>query len=562
MTNGKNRTNIIKKFRKEGDHTEDLTKALIEELNCKTVFTIPVFGGIAVDEGVVVTWIIMMVLALLSILFVRNLKVENPGKVQLALESVIEWGENFFKDIIGEENKRYIPWLMTVALYLACANLIGLFGFKPPTKDLNITAGLAIMSMLLIVSTGCGKSGSGDSSSDKKTDKTETLADVNTIPEDGVITKEQFKTVAGENKKVQFKGTTDDGITYIWTYDCSKIQNPADQNLKIDFSEKGLDDLKKQANNANDALKMTMYGKGLICVPDLEVQLPEAWQSNSAYLVKEQAGKLARMSDVTVTAQAEEDSSKKEDTTAQADSSDKAAEATTAAKKDTKPQKGTTSLKMSVTSLDGDCYIIGGITEQQNKGASAANKAENGTTNSESEGSDESGNSGENSYNEEGGSGSASSSGSSGKQDVANDEEVSGSSHTCTISISCATILNNMSDLKSGKEEFVPSDGWILAASEVEFTEGESVHDVLQRVCKDAGIQMESSFTPAYNSAYVEGINNLYEFDCGQLSGWMYNVNGWFPNYGCSKYTVQDGDVINWVYTCNLGKDVGDNSMY
>ena len=154
------------------------------------------------------------------------------------------------------------------------------------------------------------------------------------------------------------------------------------------------------------------------------------------------------------------------------------------------------------------------------------------------------------------------SSGSSGKQDVANDEEVSGSSHTCTISISCATILNNMSDLKSGKEEFVPSDGWILAASEVEFTEGESVHDVLQRVCKDAGIQMESSFTPAYNSAYVEGINNLYEFDCGQLSGWMYNVNGWFPNYGCSKYTVQDGDVINWVYTCNLGKDVGDNSMY
>ena len=404
-----------------------------------------------------------------------------------------------------------------------------------------------LMSMLLIVSTGCGKSGNGGSSSGKKSGKTATLADMNEIPEDGIITKEQFKTVAGDNKKVQFKGTTDDGITYIWTYDCSKIQNPADQNLKIDFSEKGLDDLKKQANNANDALKMTMYGKGLICVPDLEVQLPEAWQSNSAYLVKEQAGKLARMSDVVVTAQAEEDSSKKKDTSAsQKDSSDKVKEATPAAKKDTKPQKGTTSLKMSVTSLDGDCYIIGGITEQQNKGASA-----------------------ENSYNEEGSSGSgdvsdggASSSGSSGKQDVANDEEVSGSSHTCTISISCATILNNMSDLKSGKEEFVPSDGWILAASEVEFTEGESVHDVLQRVCKDAGIQMESSFTPAYNSAYVEGINNLYEFDCGQLSGWMYNVNGWFPNYGCSKYTVQDGDVINWVYTCNLGKDVGDNSMY
>ena len=437
-----------------------------------------------------------------------------------------------------------------------------------------------LMSMLLIVSTGCGKSGSTGSSSSKKSGKTETLADVNEIPEDGIITKEQFKTVAGENKTVQFKGTTDDGITYIWTYDCTKIQNPADQNLKIDFSEKDLDDLKKQANNANDALKMTMHGKGLICVPDLEVQLPEAWQSNSAYLVKEQAGKLARMSDVTVTAQAEKDSSKKNEKAAQENTSDKAAETTTQAKKDTKPQQGTTSLKMSVTSLDGDCYIIGGITEQQNKGAAAANKAETGTNatgntvtsgsqNGTQAGGSASDGSGEYSYNEEGGSengdvsnGSSNSSGSSSKQDVANDEESSSSSHTCTISISCATILNNMSDLKSGKEEFVPSDGWILAASEVEFTEGESVHDVLQRVCKDAGIQMESSFTPAYNSAYVEGINNLYEFDCGQLSGWMYNVNGWFPNYGCSKYTVQDGDVINWVYTCNLGKDVGDNSMY
>lgn len=116
--------------------------------------------------------------------------------------------------------------------------------------------------------------------------------------------------------------------------------------------------------------------------------------------------------------------------------------------------------------------------------------------------------------------------------------------------------------LKSSKAEFVPSDGWILAPTEVEFTEGESVHDVLQRVCKEAGIQMESSFTPAYNSAYVEGINNLYEFDCGELSGWMFSVNGWYPNYGCSKYTVNAGDEIWWVYTCDLGKDVGDNSMY
>ena len=60
---------------------------ITEELNCETVFTIPVFGGIPVGESTVVTWIIMAALTIISILLVRNLKVENPGKKQLALVS-------------------------------------------------------------------------------------------------------------------------------------------------------------------------------------------------------------------------------------------------------------------------------------------------------------------------------------------------------------------------------------------------------------------------------------------------------------------------------------------
>ena len=107
----------------------------MEELNCKTVLKLPVLGGIS--ESVVVTWIIMAVLVLLSIILVRNLKVENPGKVQLALESMIGWAQDFFEGIIGKENKAYVPYLITVLLYLAVSNTIGLLGFKPPTKDLN-----------------------------------------------------------------------------------------------------------------------------------------------------------------------------------------------------------------------------------------------------------------------------------------------------------------------------------------------------------------------------------------------------------------------------------------
>ena len=129
--------------------------------------------------------------------------------------------------------------------------------------------------------------------------------------------------------------------------------------------------------------------------------------------------------------------------------------------------------------------------------------------------------------------------------------------NTCTISISCATILNNMNILDKDKKDIVPKDGWILKERTVTFKEGESVFDILKRVCKDNKIHMEASFTPLYNSSYIEGIYNLYEFDCGASSGWMYSVNDEFPNYGCSKYIVKKGDVIRWQYTCDLGKDIG-----
>lgn len=135
--------------------------------------------------------------------------------------------------------------------------------------------------------------------------------------------------------------------------------------------------------------------------------------------------------------------------------------------------------------------------------------------------------------------------------------EITAQEYSCTISISCATVLNNMELCDAEKRELIPADGWILGPTSVVFYEGESVFDVLQRACQQQGVHMEYRNTPIYNSAYIEGIHNLYEFDVGELSGWMYSVNGWFPNYGCSRYQLSAGDVINWVYTCDLGYDVG-----
>lgn len=127
--------------------------------------------------------------------------------------------------------------------------------------------------------------------------------------------------------------------------------------------------------------------------------------------------------------------------------------------------------------------------------------------------------------------------------------------NTCTFVIECKTILDNKDKLKKGLEKYVPDDAVIFSKT-VGFDSGESVYDILRRICDENSIQMEASYTPAFSSYYVEGINNLYEFDCGQGSGWMYSVNGVFPNYGCSSYKPVNNDKIAFRYTCELGYDL------
>ena len=132
------------------------------------------------------------------------------------------------------------------------------------------------------------------------------------------------------------------------------------------------------------------------------------------------------------------------------------------------------------------------------------------------------------------------------------------SENLCTITIRCATVFENEAQLDPEKKPYIPQDGIVLPVTTVEFSEGETVFEVLQRVCEAAGLQLEYRWPPLYDRYYVEGINHLYEFDCGFESGWMYKVNEWFPNYGCSSYVLEGGEEIVWYYTCvGLGTDVG-----
>jgi hypothetical protein len=120
---------------------------------------------------------------------------------------------------------------------------------------------------------------------------------------------------------------------------------------------------------------------------------------------------------------------------------------------------------------------------------------------------------------------------------------------TVHLSVNCKTLV--------GKYDKATQNGGIIYEGDYTLNGGESAFDVLQSCMRTAGIPMEFSKTPAYNSIYVEGIDNIYEFDFGDLSGWMYNVNGVFPGYASSEYKLQAGDKIEFTYTCDLGKDVG-----
>jgi len=137
------------------------------------------------------------------------------------------------------------------------------------------------------------------------------------------------------------------------------------------------------------------------------------------------------------------------------------------------------------------------------------------------------------------------------------DMSQSDDSFTVFLTVRADMILYNMHLLDRDKHELVPLDGVIFPRTEVIAYAGESVFNVLQREMRRNGIHMASRFTPMFNSAYVEAINNLYEFDVGPLSGWMYRVNGWFPNFGASRYLLVPGDEIEWLFTVDLGRDLG-----
>lgn len=132
---------------------------------------------------------------------------------------------------------------------------------------------------------------------------------------------------------------------------------------------------------------------------------------------------------------------------------------------------------------------------------------------------------------------------------------------TCTLEVRCDTLLQKKTELTEEKAALVPENGILLETVTVEFEAGDTVFDIFRQTLRQEKIHFEYVDASAYSAVYIEGIGNLYEFDCGPQSGWMYFVNEVSPSIGCSSYTLADGDAVSFRYTCDLGADLGEDGF-
>ncbi len=342
-----------------------------------------------------------------------------------------------------------------------------------------------------------------------------TLEDSIPIPEDGIVSAPIFEKIKSENKVVTFYGASGD-VRYEWTVFGSDIEHPADKNLAVEiFGE------------TDSAVSFRLLSEeALGFSPVLSLYLTDVWNVQSATVYQKSNAGLSPVCSASVTGSK---------TSVLNFSVTETGSFTVLVDE----EKDTTAAAESVPESTADVPIQSDpylSEETQNGGRILSDGKQSGQDQYKTDPIP------------------------AGKplpvepEDQNIDEK---QTYTCTFSIECSSILNNLSDLVPEKLDVLPKNGVIFPAQTVTFYEGESVFDVLQRICRKNNIHMEASWTPIYNSAYVEGIHNLYEFDCGSGSGWLYRVNGWYPNYGCSRYQLSQGDTVEWRYTCDLGADIG-----
>jgi F-type H+-transporting ATPase subunit a len=120
--------------------------------------------SIGINETILISWVVMAILILASLFLTRRLR-EVPRGPQVFLEWAVEFLNNFSREHFGKRAQVYGPYIGTVFLFLLVANIIPVlspmavsilgqeppFVIRPPTRDINLTAALALVSILLVL---------------------------------------------------------------------------------------------------------------------------------------------------------------------------------------------------------------------------------------------------------------------------------------------------------------------------------------------------------------------------------------------------------------------------
>ncbi len=380
------------------------------------------------------------------------------------------------------------------------------------------------------------------------------------LPVDGIIQKTVFEDAKNHSKILTFRGKSG-SVFYSWFFDGASIVSPADQNLKVDFMDAGND--LDGAVSSSKTVKIQFNEKNLIqAQTTLKVEFPELWNAQKVRIYQKSVNGIHNISEAplnndkisSVTFPVSDtggnlylvtvDSGFHENTSSLMPNLPESSSGSGSA-------KGSLPAASSNVTKDENSSSAATLEENQNSKSPSSVKKPDSAAGTKSAPSSSAKNSKDQYQTDPT---------PAGRPNPVNPQENQKNTKKalyCTLSIDCKTILDHKDQLNKEKESVFPTDGVILKAQKVLFYDGESVFDILLRETKKNEMQMEYKATPAYNSSYIEGIHNLYEFDCGELSGWMYKVNGWYPNYGCSRYELKDGDVVCWRYTCDLGRDVG-----
>lgn len=400
-------------------------------------------------------------------------------------------------------------------------------------KKKTIASLLSILMLLTIFLSGCTRSSKGGGNQ------------TYSIPKNGIITRKDLAKIKTSGGLAIYKGSNK-GIDYKWTFVGPDIKNPNDVNLKVSFKPSDETAMQKQAGN-NKIFAFSLAQKGTLPgKPSLSITVGKKWSYGTYNLYSYDAGITAVGNVHVVNGVASLHLEKnnggwyfftKANITATNSSLSQSSSIASSGSSEA-PKAGSGNLETSKdNSTSSSKAHSSGNSVTSNANSTSPSKAQSGGGNS-----------------------------SSTPAPVPNPPKPS---HTktikVTITIRCDTAVANWNNLDENKKDHrvVPADGCILPVTTVNVNQGETVYNLLVKVCESHRIQMEHKGYAVYNSEYIQGINNLYEKNCGPLSGWMYCVNGWYPNYGVSLYVLKEGDAVQFNYTCDLGHDLpgADSAM-